>query len=180
MRPEVVSLRKNVHDFIRGTVLTADLTPPILEIGPMQEKWTPLKEYFVDTRRILESKSLKYISCDTDSSSEADIIADVLSLKAHLSAGSIGAIVALEVLEHVSAVWQVPEIFHSLLKPNGKLFVSVPYYFYRHAPFPDYWRISEDGLRELFSKYFELEIKPLVVGDDPRKPLQYTLVGVKK
>jgi hypothetical protein len=65
------------------------------------------------------------------------------------------------------------------LIPGGKIFISTPYYFFRHAPFPDYWRISEDGLRLLFEERFSLEINALV-DDDERKPLHYTLIGTKK
>ncbi len=179
MRPEVISLRKNVHDFILDTIFQSNPTPPVLEIGPMQLLWTPVKEYFVDTRAFFKGKGVGYSSCDTDPKSGADIISDVLSLSQHIEDNSVGAIIALEVLEHVSEIWKVPDIFHKILKPGGKVFVSVPYYFYRHAPFPDYWRISEDGLTLLFKEKFDISITPLVL-DDERKPLQYTLVGIKK
>jgi hypothetical protein len=66
-----------------------------------------------------------------------------------------------------------------LLKPAGWLFLSTPYYFFRHSPFPDYWRVSEDGLRLLFSERFEIQITPLIA-KDKRKPIHYTLVGRKK
>jgi hypothetical protein len=92
---------------------------------------------------------------------------------------SAGAIIAAEVLEHVSRVWELPKIFASILRPNGLLFITVPYYFYRHAPFPDYWRISEDGLQLLFADDFEMDIEPLA-SDDERKPIGYTVVARKK
>ncbi len=83
-------------------------------------------------------------------------------------------------------MWLLPDIFHNILKPGGKLFLSVPYHFYRHAPFPDYWRISEDGLKLLFGKKFDIKIEACHIKDkngniiDDRKPIDYTMVAVKK
>lgn len=58
MRPEVKVLRKNVYQFITHSIFTADLTPPVLEIGPMQEQWTPVKKYFVNTRDFFRQKEI--------------------------------------------------------------------------------------------------------------------------
>lgn len=179
MRPEVRVLRKNVHSFITDRIFKSSITPPVLEIGPMQEQWTPVKKYFVDTRAHFRGKGIEYLSCDVDKGSGAEIISDVLNIDKFVKKGSVGTLIALEVLEHVSEVWKVPGIFHKLLKPGGTLFLSVPYHFYRHAPFPDFWRISEDGLRLLFSGLFDVRISPFVLKDD-RKPIQYTMIATKK
>ncbi len=179
MRPEVRLLRKNVHDFIITRIFHSQIVPPVLEIGPMQEQWTPIKEFFVDTRRHFREKGYEYISCDVDNTSGSEIVCDVLDIRKHVDKNSIGTLIALEVLEHVSQIWKIPDIFYEILKPEGQLFISVPYYFYRHAPFPDYWRISEDGLKFLFSEKFNIVITPLIV-DDERKPIQYTIVATKK
>jgi len=87
-------------------------------------------------------------------------------------------------LEHIGEVWKVPGAAARLLKPGGMLFVTVPYYFYRHNPFPDYWRLSEDALRLLFVPQFEVEIEPVLFTEngavDDRKPLQYWMVGRRR
>jgi hypothetical protein len=181
MRPEVKNLRKNVFDFLNQSVLPNAIksSHPVLEIGPMQEQWTPIKEYFVDTRKYYSDQGIQYLSSDIDKSSGSDIICDILDLKNNVQKGSVQSIIALEVIEHVSKIWELSEIFSHMLIPNGKIFISTPYYFFRHAPFPDYWRISEDGLRLLFEENFSLEINALI-DDDERKPLHYTLIGTKK
>jgi hypothetical protein len=181
MRPEVSDLRKNVYNFIMGSVFpnTLSNSSPVLEIGPMQEQWTPIKEFFIDTRRHYFEHGIPYLSSDIDASSGSDIICDILDLKAKVEKNSIQAIIALEVVEHVSKIWELSDIFSHILVPGGKIFISTPYYFFRHAPFPDYWRISEDGLRLLFQDNFSLEINALVNEDD-RKPLHYTLIGTKR
>jgi len=179
MRPEVETLRKSVYDFITKEILVRELPEPVLEIGPMQECWTPVKKYFVDTREHFRSKGASYIACDHDPSSGAEITSSVLELGQKLGPKSVGTIIALEVIEHVSRIWELPALFADLMKPGGMLFLSTPYYFFRHAPFPDYWRISEDGLRLLFEERFEVEISPLIL-EDERKPIHYTLTGRKR
>ena len=178
MRREVRILRKNVYDFLHTTVLPK-AEPPVLEIGPMQYKWTPVKKYFVDTRKFFHCKGYSYAACDVDPASGSEVLCSVLDLEQHLPRQSFGSVIALEVLEHVGPVWKVPEIFWNLLKPGGQLFLSVPYYFYRHAPFPDYWRISQDGLNLLFGPRFDVQISPLILRDE-RQPIQYTAVCRKK
>lgn len=180
MRPEVFALRKNVRDFIVDKIFSAKIDGPVLEIGPMQLRYTPVKEFYVDTRRHFTERAAKYVSCDIDPDSGCDVTSDVLDLGSHFEEGIFGAIIALEVLEHTSRIWEVPAIFSGLLKSGGLLFLSTPYYFYRHHPFPDFWRVSEDGLRLLFEPSFELAIQPLLYDGDDRKPLQYTMVARKR
>lgn len=179
MRSEVFLLRQNIYRFLHEQVFPAAIEGTVVEIGPMQKQWTPIQEFYVDTRAHFAASGQPYLACDKDAGSGAELICDVLNLGGHLQPASAGAIIAAEVLEHVSRVWEVPKIFARILKPNGLLFITVPYYFYRHAPFPDYWRISEDGLRLLFSDDFEMEIEPLA-SDDDRKPIGYTVVARKK
>ncbi len=38
----------------------------MLEIGPMQLQYTPVKECFVDTRRHFTEQGVRYVSCDID------------------------------------------------------------------------------------------------------------------
>lgn len=186
MRPEVRLLRKNVYDFLKNKILSEKTPQPVLEIGPMCEEFTPVKEYYVNSKKYFEEHNMKYISCDIYPESKCDIIDDVLNLEKHVEKGSLGSIIALEVMEHTSKIWLLPDIFYNLLKPNGKIFISVPYYFYRHAPFPDFWRISEDGLKLLFGDKFDITIEACYEKDengniiDDRKPLDYTLIGTKK
>ncbi len=76
----------------------------MLEIGPMQEQWTPLKEYFIDTRNFYTNQGIPYLSTDIDNNSGSDIICDILDLKNNLQQGSVQSIIALEVIEHVSKI----------------------------------------------------------------------------
>lgn len=83
MRPEVKILRKNVFDFLYQSVFpnAIKFSSPVLEIGPMQEQWTPVKEYFVDTRKFYSNQGIPYLSNDIDKASGSNIICDILDLK---------------------------------------------------------------------------------------------------
>ena len=180
VRPEVRILRKGVYEFLHEEIFPIELEGPVLEIGPMDWRWTPIKDYFVDTRSFFENKGLYYMSCDTDPDAKPDLLCDVLDLQAYLAPTSIGTIICLEVIEHVSKVWLTPQLFAAILKDRGRLFLSTPFMFYRHAPFPDYWRLTEDGLRFLFEPYFDLEISSQLREADVREPLHYRVKGIKR
>ena len=177
MRSEVRHLRKHIFDFIYDIILQQDFQS-VLEIGPMMIEWTPVKDFYVDTRAKFKERNVDYLSVDHDSSSRADIICDVVDINNRIDK-TFDGILALDVIEHVAEIWKVPKIFYDLLNEKRKLFISTPYYFYYHSPFPDYWRLSEDAIQLLFGKYFEVDIYKLCLEDD-RKPLHFNVVCTKR
>lgn len=177
MLSEVKDLRKHIFDFIENVIFSQSFQS-VLEIGPMNLKWTPVKDLYVDTRAEFIEKNIDYLSVDCDALSETDIICDVVDLNNHIDK-TFDAIIALDVLEHVAEIWKVPEIFYNLLNEKGRLFISLPFYFYHHQPHPDYWRLTEDAIRLLFGKFFEIEIDKLCI-EDERKPLHFNIVCTKK
>ena len=74
--------------------------------------------------------------------------------------GSFDAFICKSVLEHVENPGQVARELSRVLKKGGKGFLYVPFLFPYHAEkgfYKDYWRFSEDGVRELlknFSNFF--------------------------
>jgi len=74
--------------------------------------------------------------------------------KNKIQQGSVQSIIALEVIEHVSKIWELYDIFNHILIPGVKIFLPTPYYFFRHAQFLDYWRISEDDCDYYLRKDF--------------------------
>ena len=66
-----------------------------------------------------------------------------------------------------------------LLKPNGRLYLSVPYNFRIHGPLPDGWRINEYGLRHLM-RHAGLTLVAMHALETPGRPLHpihYTAVA---
>lgn len=87
-------------------------------------------------------------------------------------------IICCEVLEHVTNPFHAIKNLTNILRPGGKLYISVPYQFRIHGPLPDCWRISEFGLRSLAS-YSNLNVKfleCLLDADRPYFPLHYTCI----
>lgn len=63
-------------------------------------------------------------------------------------------------MEHVENPFKAVEELYRVLKPGGKVLVSIPFIWPYHAAsrYKDYWRFSEDGLRVLFNKFSKIEI----------------------
>jgi len=70
-------------------------------------------------------------------------------------------VVVTEVLEHTLDPFAASKEIHRILKKGGRVFGSTPFDFRIHGPLPDCWRFTEHGLRQLFSSFEEIEIKPL-------------------
>ena len=64
-----------------------------------------------------------------------------------------------EVLEHVDKPFEASNELFRVLKPGGTLLLSTPFIFGIHdAPY-DYWRFTKYGLKNLFYKFKDIEIK---------------------
>jgi hypothetical protein len=182
MRPEVLKLRSSVFHFYQNSILPACKNGMrILEIGPMDIRYTPVKNYYINLQsQLLPKLNIEYKTCDKFLDSNADYIHDILDLTPEM-VGKFDIIIACEVIEHVGKIWLLPEILNNILNNNGQIFLSSPFYFYLHNPFPDYWRISEYGYYELFNGLFNVKIDKILDNDnDDRKPLNYQVILTKK
>lgn len=74
-------------------------------------------------------------------------------------AAGIGTAIVLSVLEHVADPFEAIACLRDAMKPGGLCIVSVPWAFPSHYGPEDCWRISETGLRHIFS--------PLAGSDEP-------------
>lgn len=90
-----------------------------------------------------------------------DIIGDIHALP--FADNSIDSIVCLSVLEHIEDPMLACREMYRVLKPQGALFLYVPFLFYYHAEkgyYKDYWRFTEDSLHLLLKNYSSLEVEP--------------------
>lgn len=85
-----------------------------------------------------------------------DIVADITDTK--LESNSWDLIVCVQTIEHVPNIFDISKEVKRILKPGGYFIVDSPFnYPYHGEPqFGDFWRISKDGMKELFSKDLEL------------------------
>jgi hypothetical protein len=158
--------RRHVRDFLKF-LSELNLDGPIVEIGPARksgilEKWP---EYFVDTRKLFSKH--EYTSVDIDPNSNPDILSNVLELQTKIKPESVGTMIMISVLEHVSRFWEVPKIAMSILKKGGRLCIQTPWNLRFHGPSPDCWRISDEGYRHLFSDF---DIELMQMKDNPERP----------
>ena len=63
-----------------------------------------------------------------------------------------GTIFCLSVLEHCEEPFLVANNLTSLLKPGGKICLSVPFALGFHGYPSDYWRFTHEGIKKLFPK----------------------------
>lgn len=136
--------------------VAAELGPDstILDVGAGD---APYRELFSHTR---------YLTCDWENSIyRPDPPPDLVALAGRIPVedASFDAILNTQVLEHVPEPWLVLEEFRRLLKPGGKLWMTVPFVWYLHEQPYDYYRYSSHGLRFLLERagFGEIEIAPL-------------------
>ena len=94
---------------------------------------------------------------DIDPVWNPEIVGDIT--KAPFEDSSVGCIVCVQVLEHVPNIWDVPKEIHRILCSGGYAIVDTPFMYPYHAEppsFGDYWRLTKDGMRQLFGGLFEI------------------------
>jgi len=178
MRQEVFVLRKSVFDFFQQVIFKTKKNR-ILEIGPMDLAFTPIKEFYVDSKSEFIGRGSYYKTCDSYAESNCDYICDIIDLPNKIDE-KFDVIIACEVVEHVGEIWKLKDIFYNLLNDEGEVYLSSPYHFFLHNPFPDYWRISKWGWELLFSEKFDVTVQETYFEEDERRPLHYKIILKKK
>lgn len=99
--------------------------------------------------------AIRLINVDPSPSSTASIFCDAHDLP--FRDGSVDAVVAQAVLEHVADPWRCVEEIHRVLKPNGIVYAETPFMQQVHLQGYDFTRFSHMGHRRLFRRFAELE-----------------------
>lgn len=145
-----------------------DMPRPIVEIGPTTT--APCLEHNINSRNLFDD----YYSFDL---AKADIIGDATKIDKVMGKGTVGSIIALNVLEHIPNLWDIPQAFYNVLKSNGKVFALTPFYLRFHGPRPDCWRITDDGYHALFDSLFDVRI---IKDDQTLRPATVAAIMKKK
>jgi SAM-dependent methyltransferase len=130
----------------RAVAETFDLPGPILEIGSYQ---VPGQEEIADLRALFRARP--YVGVDVRTGPGVDQVADVEALPQ--ADNSIGTVIAMNTFEHVPRFWRGFEEIRRVLRPDGALFLSCPFYFHIHDYPSDYWRFTPEALRLLLREY---------------------------
>lgn len=100
-----------------------------------------------------------------------DIIADIQE-KTPFGDATISGIVCDNVLEHLSNPESAIREFHRILRPDGLVYISTPFYYPFHPSPSDFTRWTKEGLLNLFE---EFEIVEIGVRSGPFSALSVTL-----
>ncbi len=126
----------------------------VLDVGggsPFQKRLAEYRDWF---------KNSRYQTLDSAPEYNPSIVGDIHQMP--LEDGSVDAIICLSVLEHVREPQKAVEEIKRVLRPGGKTLVYTHFVYPYHARPPvyyDYFRFTEDGLRQLFGDFSRLEIK---------------------
>lgn len=132
------------HGIVRASAEAFALDGPVLEIGSYQV--VPGEG---DLRPLFPGRD--YVGLDRRPGPGVDVLADVESLP--YPDASFGLVVAMSAFEHVPHFWRGFEEAFRVLRPDGAMLVSCPFYFHRHDEPHDYWRFSPDALKLLLEAY---------------------------
>lgn len=135
-----------LHGMVRAVTETFDLPNPVLEIGSYQVAG---QEDLIDVRRFFPGRD--YVGVDVRPGPGVECVANVEALPQ--PDASAGTVLALNTFEHVPHFWRGFEEVYRVLRPDGVLLLSVPFYFHIHSYPSDYWRFTPQALELLLRDY---------------------------
>ena len=114
---------------------------------------------------------------DIDPLSGATYVADLCGPIPAIPDATFDHVVCTEVLEHTLQPFDAVDQIWRVLKPGGVAHVTTPFNFRIHGPLPDCWRFTEHGLRALFRRFVDVDVRPLEDPSRPFMPIHYTTVA---
>lgn len=131
---------KNQLHFLKARVPAVD--GPVLEVGS--------KAYGAFTTDFRKTYPGEYCGVDLAGGEGVDVVADLSRTLGPLKAGHYSLVICCSVLEHVDQPWAMADNLTRLLRPGGRIYISVPWTWRYHAYPDDYWRFSWSGIKALF------------------------------
>ena len=106
--------------------------------------------------RSLFPKTEEYIGIDMENGPGVDVVLDLTKtmdeIDEKLGNMRFETIFCLSVLEHCENPFEVAGNLTTLLKPGGRICLSVPFACGFHGYPSDYWRFTHEGIKKLFPK----------------------------
>ena len=100
----------------------------------------------------------RFIGLDIHNAPGVDIVGDAHFLSDYVPAGSLDGVCSFDVIEHLACPWLVAKEINKVLKIGGLTLHQVPHSFPIHEMPNDFWRMSSEGLKMLFSPAMGFEV----------------------
>lgn len=142
--------RAGLYDFLKVEFSKFSKGDQVLTVGSGGEINDILDQHAV-------IKSFNVVSLDIDQSRSPDILGDICT--DNLGSERFDVIVLAEVLEHLRSPCHALDNIYEMLKPQGKLIISVPFCLPIHDRPNDYFRFTKYGLELVLSKFSDVSIK---------------------
>jgi SAM-dependent methyltransferase len=131
-------VRDFVRTFVQDCVEQLPMRPPVVEIGARPADGQEGIAYLRDLVGLEP-----YIGCDIQPGANVDAVTDIHGLP--FADNSVGAVVCVEVLEHVHDPLQAVREIHRVLRPGGIAVLTSVMFMPVHAHPWDFWRFTPDG-----------------------------------
>ncbi len=141
--PSISIARVYVNSFVSSCL--KDIKGDVLEVGR--------SIYSAE----LVDHATSYKCLDIDCFPDVDIVADIQNMS-HVSSNAYNSILCTQVLEHVKNPFKAVSELHRILRPSGKLFLTVPFQNKIHMEPHDYWRFTEFSIAHLLSAFQRVDI----------------------
>jgi SAM-dependent methyltransferase len=142
----------------RFTRQIADAPPgPVLAVGIRSPTLELLRA------RLAMFGGREVIGFDIHEGHGVDVVGDAHRLGTHFPPNSFAVVYSTSVLEHLSMPWLFAAAAAGVLMPGGLAIQQAPWAWPTHAEPNDFWRLSADGLRQLFTE--ELGFRIVATGE---------------
>ena len=101
----------------------------------------------------------KFTTLDIDKKLKPDIVSDIHDIK--IKSNQFDTVIALQVLEHCYDSKKAMDEIYRVLNKNGTAIISVPFMFHYHPCPKDYYRFTEDSLKDISKKFKKIKIVPV-------------------
>lgn len=118
-----------------------EVSGPILEIGS--------KDYGNTASFREQFSGNEYVGLDIAEGPGVDLVLDLAEGTGQLPREHLAIGICCSVLEHVRKPWVMADNITSVIRPQGRLYISVPWVWRYHAYPDDYFRFSWRGIMEL-------------------------------
>ena len=135
-----------LHGMIRAISEAFLFRGPVHEIGSYQVEG---QEKLIDLRSLFAGQ--EYLGVDFRAGPGVDLVANVEKLP--FPDASVGTVLALSTFEHVQHFWKGFDEVYRVLRSDGILVVSCPFYFHVHGYQSDYWRFTPYALDMMLERY---------------------------